>query len=122
MRRVAPEDSWFVIVDEFQHLRKRFAFHAGLAALGSIGFGKTRIAGERPVHGVGVIETELDAVLVAGGFEFAQRVVSKFARFDDIVVIDFGIKHRHAVMVHGGDDDVAHAGFLGRAHPLVGIE
>jgi hypothetical protein len=46
----------------------------------------------------------------------------QWCRLDDIVVTHRRIVHRKAIVVLGGDDQVAHPGLLNRAHPLVGIE
>ena len=36
--------------------------------------------------------------------------------------VRLGAEHAEAVVVLGGDDDVFHAGVLGQAHPLLGVE
>ena len=122
VRRVAPQDGGPVVTDELKQLRQRFAVDAGLAALGAVRFGKPRIAGERPVDGMGIIDTQLYSVFVARDFEFAQRIATEFARPDHIVVVHLRIEHRHAIVVHRRDDDVSHACVLRSSHPLVGIE
>ena len=71
---------------------------------------------------MGVIDAELDAVLIAGGVEFSQGIATESACLGDIVVVDFRVEHRHAVMVHRSNDDIAHASVLRGANPLVGIE
>ena len=43
-------------------------------------------------------------------------------RLHDVVIADLGIKHRKAVVMLGGDDDVSHAGFFGEFDPGIGIE
>ncbi len=59
--------------------------------------------------------------LLAGVGEFLERVALE-RRGLDAPIGERGAEHAEAVVMLAGDDDVFHAGVLGGAHPVVGVE
>ena len=84
------------------------------------GVGET--AGVMPVLGLRIVESQLDALLLAGRGQFLERIAMEGRGVDDVVRAGLGVEHGEAVVVLRGDDDVLHAGVLGDRHPLVGVE
>src|SRR5262249_27089972 len=70
-----------------------------------------------PIVSVRVIEAEFHSVFLAGGLELFHGIATERGRFDNVIVGDFGVIHREAVMMFGGNNEVAHAGFFGGANP-----
>ena len=58
---------------------------------------------------------------MAGPGELADQVAPE-RRVGDLEVGQGGVEEAEAVVVFGGDGDVASAGILGEGHPLLGIE
>ena len=65
---------------------------------------------------------QLDAVTLAGISEFLEHVTLERRGINDIVVTGSTLEHRETVMVSRRYGDVAGAGILDGANPLVGVE
>ncbi len=61
-------------------------------------------------------------MLVAGFGKFPDDVALEGRGIHHVVVRAGGIEERKAVVVLGGDDDMAHAGGFEKFHPLLGVE
>jgi hypothetical protein len=112
---VEPEDRRVVVVDEFLEL----GVHALLVARER---GRVGEVGVVPVPD-GVVEAELDAALRGGLLELVEDVaVLVEARVvAQVPVVDLGRPHRVALVVFGGDHDVALAGVLRGLGDGVGV-
>ena len=75
-----------------------------------------------PVLGLGVVEAEFEAVLLAGGGEFLERVAAERSRLGNVPVGGLRVEHGKAIVVLRGDDHVFHPGVPSGAHPFVGVE
>src|SRR5215469_1095533 len=71
---------------------------------------------------LGVIEEQLDSLAVALVGQHFQGILLVGRARDDVPVGDFGVEHRKAVMMAGGDGDVLHARGFGQRDPGAGVE
>ena len=111
---VEPKNSRVVLCDQFPELGQHVLVAVQREAL-ALG------VGVMPVHDR-VVEAEFDAGLIAGIFEFAQDIPFEGGEIHHVVVRHFGIPEAEAIVVFGGDDDIAHTRFFSYVHPLFGVE
>ncbi len=69
-----------------------------------------------------MIEEQLNALCLALFGEHLQYIFFIGSTINDIIIRNFAVEHREAIVVFAGDGDVFHAGVLHHLHPFFSIE
>src|SRR5438046_1038698 len=69
-----------------------------------------------------IIKEELDPLAMALVGEHLERVFPVRSALNDVPVRNFGIEHRKAVVMAGGDGDVFHPGGFRESDPRLRVE
>src|SRR5262249_23022769 len=75
-----------------------------------------------PIEGLRIIKTKADPLRFALRCQIRHWVVFPWCRIHDVVSVHFRWPHREAVVMFGGNDDVAHSGLLRETDPFVRVE